>query len=117
MKKRLSLSLTERLLAAFFAAAEPAAPARAMMPRISSSRMIRSSSPSSLISEPLYLPNKHAVADLTSKCLARAVVSVFAFADGDHFALLRFLFRGVGDDDPATHLLALFYPPHDHAIM
>ena len=40
-----------------------------------------------------------------------------ARADGDHFALLRFLFGRVGDDDSTLHGLLFFQPPHEHAVV
>src|SRR5438105_15683386 len=63
------------------------------------------------------LAEEHAVAGLHVQALARAVVLALALADGDDLALLRFLFGGVGDDDPAAHLLAFLDPAHDDAIM
>src|SRR5204862_448795 len=36
---------------------------------------------------------------------------------GDHFRLLRLLFRGVGDDDPPAYLLPGLFAPHDDAVI
>src|ERR671912_1084047 len=63
------------------------------------------------------LAEQHAVTGLNVEFLARAVLLAFAIADGDDLALLRLLLRGVGDDDPAAHLLALFNAAHDHTVM
>jgi hypothetical protein len=70
--------------------------------------MIRSSSPSILISEPLYLPNRTRSPCFDVEGLAGAVFLIFAFADCDDFAFLGFFLGRVGDDDAAPHLLALF---------
>src|SRR5689334_11238263 len=58
-----------------------------------------------------------AVAGLHVQRLARAVLQVFAFADGDDLAFLRLLFGRVGDDDSAAHLLAFVNAFHDHAVV
>src|SRR5437868_4538519 len=88
-----------------------------MIPRISSSRMIRNSSPSILISEPLYLPNRTRSPFFYVEWLSGAIVFVLALSGSNNLALLGFLLRGVGNDNPPTNLLALFNPAHDHAIM
>jgi hypothetical protein len=49
--------------------------------------------------------------------LPRAVFFVLSFADGDDFTFLRFFLSRVGDDDAAPHLLTLFDPAHDYAVM
>src|SRR5947209_9331073 len=63
------------------------------------------------------LAEQDAVARLNIHRLARAVFPVFAFADGDHFALLRLLLRRVGDDDAAAHLLAFLDALHNNAVV
>src|SRR6266478_6119081 len=40
-----------------------------------------------------------------------------ARSDGYYFALLRFFFSSIGDDDPALRGFLLFQPPHKHAVM
>src|SRR3989442_12105460 len=55
-----------------------------------------------------------AVACLDIQCLARAVFLVLAKASGDHFALLWFLFRRVGNDDAAANLLPFIHEFTDH---
>jgi hypothetical protein len=79
--------------------------------------MMSNCSVSTVISVPLYFAEQNAVARLNVRVLARAVRLVFAFADGDDFALLRLFLRGVRDDDAAAHLLTLFYASHDHTIL
>ena len=74
---------------------------------MSSSRRIRCSSPSILISVPEYLPNRIAVAGLDLERAKLAVVLDLAVADGDDLALDRLLLGGVGDDDAALGLLFL----------
>src|SRR6185369_4164359 len=63
------------------------------------------------------LAEKNAIALLHVEGLARAVFLVFALSDGDDLAFLWFFLGGVGDDDAAPHLLALFDTFHDNAIM
>ena len=76
-----------------------------MTPRMSSSRMMRCSSPSILTSVPLYLPNSTRSPFLTSSVRTLAVLEDRAVADGDHVALDGLLLGGVGDDDPALGLV------------
>src|SRR6266852_73164 len=38
-------------------------------------------------------------------------------SDGHYFALLRFFFSRIGDDDPTLRGLLFFQPPHKHAVM
>src|SRR6185369_562253 len=49
--------------------------------------------------------------------LAGAVLFILAFAGCYDFAFLGFFLGGVGDNDAAPHLLALFDSLHDNAIM
>ena len=63
------------------------------------------------------LAEKNAIALFHVEGLAGAVFFIFAFADSDDFAFLGFFLGGVGDDDAAPHLLALFDSLHDDAIM
>ena len=79
-----------------------------MTPRTSSSRMMRYSSPSILISWPEYLPNRIGVAGLDVERRHLAVLLDLAVAGRDDLALLRLFLGGVGDDDPADLLFAFF---------
>src|SRR5437868_765913 len=63
------------------------------------------------------LAEQDAVAHIHIQRLARSVFPVFALADGDHFALLRFLFGRVRDDDAAANLLTFLDALHDNAVM
>src|SRR5712692_2119806 len=38
-------------------------------------------------------------------------------SDGHYFALLRFFFSRIGDDDPTLRGFLFFQPPHKHAVM
>jgi hypothetical protein len=49
--------------------------------------------------------------------LARAVVLDFAGACRDHLALLRLLFGGVWDDDPADSLFAFLQALDEDAVV
>ena len=40
-----------------------------------------------------------------------------AGSDGYYFALMRFLFRRIGNDDPALRGFFLFQPPYEDAVM
>ncbi len=79
--------------------------------------MIRSSSPSSLISVPEYLPKRIWSPALTSS--GKTLPSSFdlPLPTGDHLALLRLLLGGVRDDDAATDAFALFHAADQNAIM
>src|ERR1700730_8028300 len=63
------------------------------------------------------LAEEDSVTRLDIQCLARAVFLIFAFANGNHFTFLRFLFRRVGNDDAAANLLAFFNARHDYAVV
>ena len=69
------------------------------MPRTSSSRRMRCSSPSILISRPRVLAEQDAVARLDVERDDLAVVVELAPADRDDLPLLGLLLRGVRDDD------------------
>ena len=72
-----------------------------MIPKISLSFMMASSSSSILTSVPDHLPNStRSPFDFKRHELAALVAH--AGADGDHFALHRLLLGGVGNDDAAT---------------
>ena len=84
---------------------------------MSDSFMIRSSSPSSLISVPDHLPNSTRLPAFRSIGNELAVLVAAAGADGDHFAFLRLLLGGVRDDDPAFGFLFGGDPAYDDAIV
>jgi hypothetical protein len=74
--------------------------------------MMRYSSPSSVISWPAYLPNRiHVEGD------PLAVVVHLPVAGGDDRALLRLLFGGVRDDDPANILFAFVEALNNDAVV
>ena len=54
---------------------------------------------------------------MTSGGVALAVVLDLAGAGGDHLALLRFFFGGVGDDDSADPLFAFVEALDDDAVV
>jgi hypothetical protein len=85
-------------------------------PRMSSSRMMRCSSPSILTSVPRVLAEEDAVALLDVELLDGAVLEHLAVAHGDDLALDRLLFRGVRDDEAALGALLLLHTLDDHAI-
>ena len=84
-----------------------------MMPMMSDSFMINSSSPSSFTSVPDHLPNRMRSPALTSSGDELALLVAGAGADGDDLALHRLFLGGVGDDDAAGGLL-LGVEPADH---
>ena len=88
-----------------------------MTPRMSSSRRMRCSSPSSLTSVPAYLPKRTRSPSLTSSGRTLPSSSDLAVADGDDLALERLLLGGVGDDDPALGLLFLGDALDDDAVL
>ena len=94
-----------------------AAPARVMIPRISSSRIINNLFIVDLDLGATVLAEQHAVACINIQWLARSVFLVFAKACGNHFAFLRFLFRRVRNDDAAANLFAFINAFHDHAVV
>jgi hypothetical protein len=63
------------------------------------------------------LPEQDGVAILHIQRLALAIVLDLAGAGGDDLALLRLFLRGVGDDDPANLLFALFEALNDDAVV
>jgi hypothetical protein len=73
---------------------------------MSDSFMIRSSSPSSLISVPDHLPNRTLSPVLMSIGISLPASSRPPGADRDHFALRRLFLGAVGNDDAA---LGLFF--------
>jgi hypothetical protein len=88
-----------------------------MIPRISPSRIISNSSPSILISELLYLPNKIRLPILTSyACRVPSILywpspaAITSPSCGFSFALSE-------DDETAAHLLAFLYTLHDNSII
>ena len=84
---------------------------------MSSSRMMRYSSPFDLDLGAGVLAEQDLVADLDVERDDLAVVVDLALADRDDLALLRLFLRGVGDDDAALGLLFLRDPLHDDAIL
>ena len=88
-----------------------------MTARTSSSRMMRNSSPSSLISCPEYAAEQDCVAGFHVERDALAVVFRLAVADSDDLALLRLFLGGVGDDDSADFLLAFLDALNDDAVV
>src|SRR5215471_2770785 len=62
------------------------------------------------------LAEQHAVADVDVEGDALALLAL-ARTDGDHFALLRFLFCRVRDDDAALDGFLLFNALHDHTVV
>ncbi len=84
---------------------------------MSSSRMTRSSWPSTLTAWPAYLPNRTRSPTLTSRAIVLAVVVTLARADGQDFALIRLLAGGVGDDDAGSGGALGFDALDDHAVV
>ena len=66
---------------------------------MSSSRITRSSSPSTLTVWPEYLPKRTRSPTLTSIATRRPASITFAGTDGDHFALIRLFAGRVRNDD------------------
>src|SRR5881398_3316536 len=60
--------------------------------------------------------DQHLVAFLHREIDFLAVVIDFSSAESDDFALLRFFFRGIRDDDPAFLYFLLFNRLHQHPI-
>ena len=83
----------------------------------SSSRMMRYSSPSILISWPEYLPNRMVSPSFTSSGWRLPSSLTLPWPDGDDLALLRLFLGGVGDDDPADLLLAFLDALNDDAVV
>ena len=79
---------------------------QASTPMMSDSFMIRSSSPSSLISVPDHLPNSTRSPTLMSIGISLPALVAAAGADRDDFALRGLFLGGVGNDDAA---LGLFF--------
>ncbi len=86
------------------------------MARMSLSRRMRYSSPSTLTSVPPYLAKMTLSPTFTSRAHALAVVEELARTDGDHLALLGLLLGGVGEDDAARGLLFLLDDLDDDAV-
>src|SRR5688500_7499915 len=63
------------------------------------------------------LTEQDAIALFHVERLAGAVLFIFALADRYDFAFLEFFLGSIGDNNAAPHLLALFDPLHDDAIM
>jgi hypothetical protein len=84
--------------------------------RISSSRRIRYSWSSILMSLPVYLPNKIQIAHLY---VERDTMALFHLArsDGHYFPLLRLFLSRIGDDDPAPRGFFFFQPACQNAVM
>ena len=85
--------------------------------RTSSSRMMRYSSPSSLISWPEYLPNRMVSPALTSSAMRLPSSLTLPAPDGDDLALLRLFLGGVRDDDPADFLFAFLDALDNDAVV
>src|SRR6266566_4747020 len=60
--------------------------------------------------------DQHLVAFLYREIDFLTVVVDFSGAESDHFALLRFFFRSIGNDDPAFFYFLLFNRLHQHPI-
>ena len=88
-----------------------------MMPMMSLSFMIRSSSPSIFTSVPDHLPNSTKSPGFHFQRGALAGLFVDgAGADRDDLAFLRLFLSGVGDDDAAGGLGVFFDAADDHAV-
>ena len=87
------------------------------MPRMSLSFMIRSSSPSSVISVPDHLPNRILSPALDIHLDALAVVVLCPSANGHDLALSGLLLGVVGDDQAAGGLFVAFHATNKNAIM
>ena len=88
-----------------------------MMPMMSDSFMISSSSPSILTSVPDHLPNRMRSPAFTSSATSWPCFVAGAGADGDDFAFHRLFLGGVGDDDAARGLFFGGQPPdHDPVV-
>ena len=63
------------------------------------------------------LPEKDAVADLDVEGHEFATVEPLAMTNGDHFAFLRLLFGGIGDDDAVPRGFLFLNPLHHDAVV
>src|SRR5271163_4287281 len=63
------------------------------------------------------LAEKDAVAFFYVDGAKLAFLADLAFAGGDDFSLHRFIFRGVGDNDPAAGGIGFLYPTDQNAVM
>src|SRR5690242_18916137 len=66
---------------------------------------------------PGVLAEENHVAGLDVERRARAIVLRLALAGGDHLALLRFFFGGIGDDDSSDLLFAFVEALDDEAVV
>ena len=83
----------------------------------SSSRMTRSSSPSTFTSVPPYLPNRILSPTLRSSGRTDAVFQNLSLAHRDDLALDGLFGRGVRDDDSASRRTFFLEPLHDDAVV
>ena len=84
---------------------------------MSSSLMMRCSSPSILTSVPEYLPNRIRSPALTSRGMSFPVLGHFTLSNSNDFAFLGFLFRGVRDNNSPLCLLLLFQSLHNDSVL
>src|SRR5712671_5768606 len=114
VEKRMSLAaIVIQLLKRETACEEPPS-GQSTMPRMSLSFMMSRSSPSILTSVPDHFPKRMRSPALTSRGVSLPVSSRPPGPTGDHFAFLRLLLYGIGDDDAAFGLLfALAAFDHD----
>jgi hypothetical protein len=63
------------------------------------------------------LSKEDAVADFDVEGNQFAVIEPLAMPDGDHFALLWFLLRRIGDDDAAARGFLFLNPLHHDAVV
>ena len=69
------------------------------------------------MSEPEYFPNRMRSPGFHVDGHALARFQQLAVADGDHFGLLRLLFGGIGNNDPAAHLFGFFQALHQNPVV
>jgi hypothetical protein len=88
-----------------------------MIPMMSDSFMIRSSSPSILTSVPDHLPNSTRIAffDINRNELAGLIAA--AWANGDDLALRRLFLGGIRDDDAVSGFLLGLDARDDDAVV
>src|SRR2546427_11159635 len=105
LEKRMSLAaiVIQLLLKRETACEEPSG--QSTMPSMSLSFMMSSSSSPILTSVPDHFPKRIRSLALTSRGVSLPFSVAPARADGDHFAFLRLLLGGIGDDDAAFGLL------------
>ena len=87
------------------------------MPKMSSSRITSSSSPSALTVWPLYLPKMILSPTFYVERAALAVFADFARAHGDHFAHVGFFGGRAGQDDAGGGFFFGFQAFDDDAVV